>query len=339
MRKKACLTDVVVVQRGLRPASLSPVLPNIKKRKRRPLLNLPNKGYFSKRRPAFDAFEVKQQVSDNEGNTLKKIRVVSPETGIHSKAWALQIAEQTAPLLRIPIELRQRIFEIVLSDYDLTLTPHKCGKRFLNIAGRTRYTCRSRHDSIDVEDPNYFRPNSVVDLYIYLSMLCRQTYVEIVGGAWLYQIGAFNFNSPTLMYNYINRINPFHASNISAIHLRVRLTRNAPNIPRKIITTLASLQPSLRDLSFEVYVEADLCYELKLPNYQYKFLEHHEFLPKEDICVKLESSKNWELLQNLRSFEMAFCGSYRLLIDSHSPRLIAVREEIKKVVTRAAGVN
>jgi hypothetical protein len=37
---------------------------------------------------------------------------------------------------------------------------------------------------------------------------------------------------------------------------------------------------------------------------------------------------------------MAFCGGYRgylLLIDSHSPRLIAVREEIKKVVMRAAG--
>ncbi|KAH6715398.1 hypothetical protein DL95DRAFT_455762 [Leptodontidium sp. 2 PMI_412] len=284
----------------------------IKRKKRRFMLSVPKRGFYSQKRPAFDAFEIKSSVDNGMGKRVQKVEVVAPETGIHSKAWSLEIRPQDTPLLKAPLETRTRIFEILFRSYDLILSPQKCGKGFANtIDGvvtldRARGITRTRH-------------SSPMKMYLSVSLVCRKIYVEVVGGALLYRVGEFYFRSGLLMSNYLSRINPFHVSSITRITLTIQLTRSSRTIPKKITNVLATAK-SLKHLSIILYSKCGCL--------------------KEDLCVKIESSKNWRALKGLRSFELTSetfwnrVGVYNPVSEIDSWRFKAMAEEIRKVVTR-----
>ncbi|PVH85618.1 hypothetical protein DL98DRAFT_651014 [Cadophora sp. DSE1049] len=260
------------------PVTTTPVKP--KRRKKAPLLNLPKKG--SKKTPAFDAFEVKRD---------DKIEVVAPETGIHSQEWALKIIPQAMPLLRIPLEVRTRIFEILFRSYYSVLSPMKHGKGFYS-SNIGFAELRGRRHSPPAEYPT--------KTYIDVSLVCRQIYVEVVGGAMLYRMGEFYFGSGLLMNNYLTKINPFHVSSITSIHLSIRLHPNSLTIPKRLTQLLAKVH-SLKYLTINLYIDEAICDNrfLPLPN-------GTQFVLSEKICAKIESSKNWEFLKGLKSFRMEF---------------------------------
>ncbi|KAH7321670.1 hypothetical protein BKA65DRAFT_86266 [Rhexocercosporidium sp. MPI-PUGE-AT-0058] len=289
----------------------------IKRKKRRFMLSTPKRGFYLKKRPAFDAFEIKSSIDNGMGKMVGKVEVVEPETGIHSQAWALEIKPQNTPFFQIPLEIRTRIFEILFHSYDLMLSPQKRGKRFVNTNDGLRNTLFS----------------SPIKTYLAVSLICRQAYVEVVGGALLYRMGDFHFKSGLLMSNYLSRINPFHVSSITRITLTLRLTKSSQTIPKKITDLLATTK-TLKHLTITLSIDTALCEkDLLAPN----LWKYHNL--KEDLCAKIESAKNWKVLKGLRSFEMKFksfrCrGGYIHNSDIDSPRLKAVGQEIEKVVMR-----
>ncbi|KAG4437260.1 hypothetical protein IFR05_007276 [Cadophora sp. M221] len=317
-----------------RPAPAAPVSTRprtalgakIKRKKRRFMLNLPKRGFYSQKRPAFDAFEIKSSVDNGMGMLVQKVEVIAPETGIHSRAWAREIKPQDIPLLGAPLEVRTRIFEILFRSYDLILSPQKCGKGFYNSADGVVTLNRG---------PGVTHHDSPITMCLSISLVCRQIYVEVVGGALLYRVSEFYFNSGLLMSNYLSRINPFHLSSITRIALNIRITSSFQTIPKKVTDILATAK-NLQDLSIILSLDLTTCQRTRTPlgNMRYDGL-------KEDLCVKIESSKNWRALKGLRSFKMTFetfWGRVRvseLVYDTDRLRCKAIEEEIRKVVTRA----
>ncbi len=100
-----------------------------------------------------------------------------------------------SPFLKLPLEIRIRIYNVAISSYDLTLFPQKQGKKFINAT------------AVVVSLFGIAAPNSPINIYTNMSLICRQCYMEVVGGALLHRIGAFTFNSPMLMENYLAKIN------------------------------------------------------------------------------------------------------------------------------------
>jgi hypothetical protein len=89
-----------------------------------------------------------------------------------------------------------------------------------------------------------------------LSLICRQTYVDIGGGGLLYQLGTFHFSSLQTMENYLRVINPAHRACIRSVQLFVTLTYNSAILPTKIFQILSSESlPSLQSLEITFYVE------------------------------------------------------------------------------------
>jgi hypothetical protein len=100
-----------------------------------------------------------------------------------SKSFALAnaIAPQDCALLKLPIEVRERIWMLVLSEVsgEYPIAPLKKGKIFY-----------SKH-----------WPEAARDTTA-LSESCRQIYVDCVGGSLLYKAKQFSF-TPGLLLNYL----------------------------------------------------------------------------------------------------------------------------------------
>ncbi len=97
------------------------------------------------------------------------------------------------------------------------------------------------------------------------------------------------------------------------------------------LSTLSGLQ----HLSVEVVLDHDICYRLV----NHTMTRWADLMLNEDICVKLETLKHWQLLKGLKTFEMAFKGYHPRYalgeeVETGSARFIAIREEIKKIVMR-----
>ena len=175
------------------------------------------------------------------------------------------------------------------------------------------------------------RKTDIIQRYTILSQVCRQTYVDIVGGGMLYKVAGFSFNSPTLMYNYLSCINPAHKDSIRSIELRIRPTRSSSAIPRKVFLTLAAL-PCLHFLELELNCDRYTCHPTTSgwpgwPRWPKKYIVHEKYL------AKIEKYKYWTDFKGLRQFNIKFAGSGGLL-DQENARMLAAQEEIRKVVMK-----
>ena len=125
---------------------------------------------------------------------MQTFEAVEPETGIHvrflsrtclstkegaigdlytkylqSLAWSNAITPQPGTFLWLPIEVRHKIYQYVLLDSftgpGALIRPRKSGERYLN-------TYR----------PYYNFANSLTSKHETLSLISRQTYVDVIGG-------------------------------------------------------------------------------------------------------------------------------------------------------------
>jgi hypothetical protein len=186
--------------------------------------------------------------------------------------------------LKLPTEVRNKIYSLVFSD--LTIRPYKKGKKFRNI--------------VEAQQP-------LMILYSDLSLVCRQLYIDTVGGALLYRVATFSFDSPQLMKNYLSAINPAHKDSIRTINLRLRSTYASPTLPAWPFKIVAAL-PNLQSLEIEVLVDRDHC----LPGRTVitaAGTHHgtHQFLwdLKEDAFLKIANEKVWLRLR----------GSHLMVLD------------------------
>jgi hypothetical protein len=103
-----------------------------------------------------------------------------------SMAWANAIVPQSCGFLRLPVEIRNKIYEHVINDFscgpqsDHPIKPRKKGKRFHSPEWRNA-------------------SRETIALY----QLCRQAYIDVVGSGLLYKFRKFYFSSPTSMLNYL----------------------------------------------------------------------------------------------------------------------------------------
>jgi hypothetical protein len=101
---------------------------------------------------------------------------------LQSLSWAKAIVPQNCGLLKLPVEVRHKIWNLVFEDLscgDEPIKPMKRRKRFYSPTW-----------------PNAARETAV------LSETCRQIYVDVVGGGLLYKAKQFSF-TPGLMLNYL----------------------------------------------------------------------------------------------------------------------------------------
>jgi len=141
-------------------------------------------------------------------------------------------------------------------------------------------------------------------LYTDLSLVCRQMYVEVTGSGVLHSLSDFKFTSLTLMYNYLDRINPAHKDCIRPVWLHIKVTEKNTNIPAKVFQTLASL-PSLQYLELDIYVNISFC--ILVTGSDGGVVK----ICEEGKLDRIETNKGWELLrQKLRTFEIDWIGNY-----------------------------
>lgn len=166
----------------------------------------------------FDAFNPhcqpikKRRLKRRASHGQKKVKLVrceelpEPESGIHSLAWAQAILPQSSGFLKLPIEVRTRIYEHVIDDWacgpklDSPVMPWKKGRKF--------------------RDPDW---KNAAQETAALYLLSRQVYIDVVGSGLLYRFRKFYFSSPTTMLNYLWVINPRHKDSIRTIQLDISL--------------------------------------------------------------------------------------------------------------------
>jgi hypothetical protein len=101
-------------------------------------------------------------------------------------AWANAIVPQPCGFLRLPVEVRNKIYEHVINDFS-------CGPQGM-------YPIKPRKRGNKFCDPEWRNAsNETTALY----QLCRQVYVDVYGSGLLYRFRKFYFTSPTVMLNYL----------------------------------------------------------------------------------------------------------------------------------------
>jgi hypothetical protein len=139
------------------------------------------------------------------------------------------------------------------------------------------------------------------------SLVCRQAYVDIVGGGLIYQLGIFNFGSVRIMENYLRVINPAHRACIRSVRLDISLQRKSPIIPPKTLKTLSPVSlPSLRSLEINLYVD-----EWGRPNPLAHGVMGRAMLVLNEELVEKFKKANWEGMRgNLKVFDLVFKRVY-----------------------------
>ncbi|KAF8866622.1 hypothetical protein BDZ45DRAFT_278459 [Acephala macrosclerotiorum] len=192
-----------------------------------------------KKVPGFDAFCKTKvtQVKRRKGRKLKMVEcedIAEPETGIHSFEWAKAIIPQESGFLKLPYEVRLKIYEHAVEDFTFTkadapIEPRKKGKRFWS--------------------PGWTGPATDTER---LYMICRQSYVDVVGSGLIYRLKPFTFPSPSMMLNYLLVIHPVHRDAIRSITFTAKLSRTGQkNIAPLALETLASM-PNLQSLTLKL---------------------------------------------------------------------------------------
>ncbi|KAK0126476.1 hypothetical protein ONS95_008073 [Cadophora gregata] len=164
--------------------------------------------------------------------------ITEPEQGIHSLAWAASIVPQNTGFLKLPFEVRVKIYEHAIEDFSCgedPIKPRKNGDKF--------------------RSPGWA---NIADETTKFYQLSRQVYVDFVGSSLLYRFKPFSFDSPTLLLNYLCVINPLHKNAIRSITLHIKFRPTCTTLPTKAFTFLSKCE-SLEELNIKVHLPHDLC--------------------------------------------------------------------------------
>lgn len=107
-------------------------------------------------------------------------------------------------------------------------------------------------------DENELLCTNAIKMYNALILVSKLTYHDIVGGGILYSMAEFTFNTPHLMFRYLKHIQPRNARMITALRVRIKISKAQPLLPRKLLTTLSSL-PALRYLTIHLDFARNIC--------------------------------------------------------------------------------
>ncbi|KAE9370058.1 hypothetical protein N431DRAFT_484386 [Stipitochalara longipes BDJ] len=231
-----------------------------------------------KKLPGFDAFNTQAAPRGKKKGPLVVCREATPpETGIHSFEWAAAIVPQSCGFLRLPFEVRRKIYDLMINDFafsSFSIEPRKNGNKFLSP----------------------YWPNADQETTA-LYQLCRQTYVDVVGSGLLYSAKTFLFRSPTLMLNYLWVINPVHKDAIRSIELWISFRHRNKTLPSKALEFLAGCK-GLRHLALRLDVDSSNCQITRMPG-RYK-----TFQVSEKLLIKI---REWDALRQIKgllSFEL-----------------------------------
>jgi hypothetical protein len=180
----------------------------------------------------------------------------------------------------------------------------------------------------------------VLDQYNKLLEVCRQTYVDIVGGSLLYSYARFSFSSTDAMIRYLDCINPAHRDAIQSINLFITASQPSHLLQNRALEVLATI-PNLHTLTMDVGVGKSMCYTTR---YSQVSLRRGYEMNAHSLHY-LEKSR-WDILKGLRRFEMTFCGTPRPRVlygqvyhwhddfDSVTEKQLDLVERIKGIVRR-----
>ncbi|KAH6709205.1 hypothetical protein DL95DRAFT_441999 [Leptodontidium sp. 2 PMI_412] len=247
--------------------------------------------------PGFDAFSphiipVKKLGKGKKPKLVPCEEIVEPEKGIHSLAWAASIVPQTTGFLKLPFEVRVKIYEHIIDDFSCgeePIEPRKKGNKFWS--------------------PSWA---SIAEETTKFSQLSRQVYVDFVGSSLLYRFKRFSFSSGGLLLNYLCVINPVHKNAIRSITLNINFRPNCTTLPNKAITYLSQCA-SLEDLRIRIHLPTELCRfsptfirppNLKTYRVTMDLPMDRKIEKKVRECVTQGSLRG---LKGLKRFELIFC--------------------------------
>lgn len=236
--------------------------------------------------PGFQAFvpNAKPIPKKVRGRKQKQVAcepVIEPETGIHSRAWAEAIVPQDCGFLRLPLEIRMRIYELVIRGWSIgrnAIEPRKNRMKFKS---------------------GYWRKSDEETAQLYL--LCRQSYVDVVGRGLIYVQKLFFFASPTLMLNYLWVIHPVHLSAIQSIELHITYNRSLSlnSLPfEKLIECT-----SLKNLFITIFVGSGDCRKTVTYVGNHSWAQYSYALP-DSLLTKLSDWTSVKQLRDLKTFRL-----------------------------------
>ena len=183
-----------------------------------------------------------------------------------------------------------------------------------------------------------------------LYLLCRQSYVDVVGGGLLYTFRKFYFASPLTMLNYLWVINPRHKDAVRSIQLEMKISTNtqclddAPPLrcgrPFEMIASCKNLQHFA--LNLQMWRSQYVIYRSNgVSGRRESVSVSEEFLQLVLNCTSLRS------IRGLKSFHMAFATNWFSWSSRRSEtehphgapftdqiRLIEVVDKIRSLVTQ-----
>lgn len=269
--------------------------------------------------PGFQAFvpNAKPMPKKGRGHKQKQVAckpVIEPETGIHSRAWAEAIVPQDCGFLRLPLEIRMRIYEHVIRDWSIGRSPIEPRKN------RMKFKSASWSKS----------DGETAQLYL----LCRQSYVDVVGCGLIYALKLFLFASPNLMLNYLWVIHPVHLSAIQSIelHINYNYSLSLDSLPFEKLLECTSL----KNLFITIFVRSRDCHR-SVMHVGNNFSAPYSYALPESLLTKLA---DWKSIRQLRGL-----NSFRLNVDwfwksqsSQSLNLVKDFEEsIRSIVMKDGG--
>jgi len=155
-------------------------------------------------------------------------------------------------------------------------------------------------------------------VYEALSLVSRQTYVDIVGSGLFYRLAKFNFTSVELMTNYIGRINPAHTKQC----LR-SLSVSTRGLTKRLMDMLGEME-GLRDLEIAYFVA-------KNDDTEYHIVQGKSYTVfTEKVLKKLKDNKGWTALKGRLE---AFAWRWGRGLDGWDhPRHVKFVEELSEMV-------
>ncbi|KAH7417342.1 hypothetical protein BKA64DRAFT_657682 [Cadophora sp. MPI-SDFR-AT-0126] len=213
--------------------------------------------------------------------------IAEPEKGIHSLAWAASIVPQNTGFLKLPFEVRVKIYEHAIEGFSCgedPIEPRKKGVKF----------CSPGWANIADETTKFYQ-------------LSRQVYVDFVGSSLLYRFKSFSFDSPTLLLNYLCVINPLHKNAIRSITLNVYFRPTCTTLPNKAFTCLSKCE-GLEELNINIHVPQDMCrLEPIFHGLTYTTVSRstYEILDKR-IVQRIKDCETLKSIRGLKRFELRF---------------------------------
>ncbi|PVH85838.1 hypothetical protein DL98DRAFT_568129 [Cadophora sp. DSE1049] len=238
--------------------------------------------------------------------------IVEPEKGIHSLAWAASIVPQNTGFLKLPFEVRVKIYEHAIEDFSCgedPIEPRKKGDKFWSPGW----------PNIAEETTKFYQ-------------LSRQVYVDFVGSSLLYKFKSFSFDSPTLLLNYLCVINPLHKNAIRSITLNINFRPTCTTLPNKAFTFLSKCE-SLEELNINIYVPQDLCRYSPIfhppANSNVNRLTYE--LSDNRVLQRIKDCETLKNIQGLKNFDLTFVLPDRISphFNRHFPHHQFVRPVIE----------